>query len=402
MEACGDGPLRGLRILDISTVVAAPWSATLLADLGATVLKVELPGRGDILRALPPHKNGVPLWWKVANRNKKAVTLDLKQPQGRRVFSLLLPRFDVLIENFRPGTLAEWGLDTASLFALNPKLTILRVSGYGQTGPYRARPAFARVAEAMAGFTHICGEPGRAPLHMGFPVADAVTGLFGALGILGALYRRHADPEAPGQEIDVSLTESTLRMLDFLPIEYDQLGTVRGRVGNLSDYSAPSNVYRTRDDVWISIPASSQTIFERLCAAIGQPELCRDPRFATNALRVRNRAEIDTLIADAIAARDLAALREALDAGEVGWSPINSIADVFADPHFQAREALVSVEDEELGTVRMQNVVPRYSATPGRVASTGPALGQHNDEIFGTWLGLDAAELARLREEDVI
>ncbi len=402
MESETKGPLKGLRILDISTVVAAPWAATLLADLGAAVLKVEMPGRGDLLRALAPHKNGVPLWWKVANRNKKGVTLDLRKDEGRALFERLLPHFDVLVENFRPGTLDKWGLGKERLFALHPKLTVLRVTGFGQTGPYRDKPAFARVAEAMSGFTHICGEPDRPPLHMGFPVADAVTGLFGALGILGALYRRARMPDEPGQEIDLSLTESTFRMLDFLPIEYDQLGVVRERVGNLSDYSAPSNVYRSRDGTWVTIPASSQSIFARLCRALGRAELIEDERFATNADRVGNRAALDEIISAEIAGRTLAELQPLFDRHEVGWSPIQSIAEVFADPHFQAREAIVSVEDAELGPVKMQNVVPRYSATAGSVVSTGPALGQHNEEIYGQWLGLSGGELARLKAAEVI
>jgi crotonobetainyl-CoA:carnitine CoA-transferase CaiB-like acyl-CoA transferase len=396
------GPLQGLRILDISTVVAAPWAATLLADLGATVLKVELPGRGDPLRALAPHKDGVPLWWKVANRNKKGITIDLRKDAGRALFERLLRRFDVLVENFRPGTLDGWGLGKDRLFALQPKLTILRVSGFGQTGPYAGKPAFARVAEALSGFTHICGEPGRSPLHMGFPVADAVAGLFGAIGILGALYRRMQAPDEPGQEIDVSLTESVFRMLDFLPIEYDQLGTVRGRVGNLSDYSAPSNIYRSRDDVWITLPASSQSIFERLCRALGRADLAADPRFATNAERLHHRATLDAILAEEIALRPIAELQALLDQHEVGWSRINSIADIFADPHFAAREAIVSVPDPELGAVKMQNVVPLFSATPGGVASTGPMIGEHNEEIFGQWLGLSPEELQRLKDDGVI
>ncbi len=396
------GPLEGLRILDIATVLAAPWSATLLADLGAEVLKVEMPGRGDLLRALAPHKGQVPLWWKVANRNKKGITLDLKKDDGRALFEQLLPRFDVLIENFRPGTLDGWGLTKERLFGIHPKLTILRVSGFGQTGPYRDKPAFARVAEAMSGFTHICGEPDGPPLHMGFPVADAVTGLFGAVGILSALYRRARDPESAGQEIDVSLLESTFRMLDFLPIEYDQLGVVRHRVGNLSDYSAPSNVYRTRENAWVTIPASSQAIYERLCRALGHAELIDDARFAANPDRVRNRAALDAIIAEAVSQRSLAELRQAFDEHEVGWSPIYSIADVFADPHVAARQGVVSVDDAELGAVHMQNVVPRFSATPGRVASAGPALGQHNEEVFGEWLGLSPTERQRLKASGVI
>jgi crotonobetainyl-CoA:carnitine CoA-transferase CaiB-like acyl-CoA transferase len=248
------GPLAGLRILDIATLIAGPWSATLLADLGAEVLKVELPGVGDGLRALAPHKGDVPLWWKVTNRNKRGITLDLRRDKGRELLLRLLPRFDVLVENFRPGTLDSWGLTKSILHEANPRLTILRVSGFGQDGPYARRPAFARVAEAISGFTYICGEEDGPPLHGGFPVADAIAGLFGSIGILAALYRRDRDPTAPGQEIDANLVESTLRILDFLPIEFQQLGVERERSGNLSQYAAPGNVFRTRDDKWITLP----------------------------------------------------------------------------------------------------------------------------------------------------
>ena len=397
-----EGPLKGLRILDISTVVAAPWAATLLADLGADVVKVEMPEVGDALRGLAPHKDGVPLWWKVTNRNKRGITLDLRKPEGRALFEKLLPRFDVLVENFRPGTLDRWGLPAARLFELQPKLTILRVTGFGQTGPYARKPAFARIGEALSGLTYICGDPDRAPMHLGFPIADSVAGLFGAIGILGALYKRLREPDSPGQEIDVNLTESMFRVLDFLPIEYDQLGVVRERSGNLSQYAAPSNVYRTADDRWLSLPASSQNLFVRFCAAIGRPELLDDPRFATNPARVRNREAIDAIVADEVGKRTLAEMTALLESKEVGSSPINSIADIFADPHFAARDAIVSVDDAELGPVKMQAVVPRYSRTPGRVTRPGPLMGEHNDEIFGEWLGLSEAERATLAEKKII
>src|SRR6185437_12677745 len=248
----------------------------------------------------------------------------------------------------------------------------------------------------------ICGEPDRPPVHMGFPVADAVTGLFGAVGILAALYRRAQKPDEPGQEIDLSLVESTFRMLDFLPIEYDQLGIVRERAGNLSEYSAPSNVYRSKDGIWVTIPASSQNIFVRLCRALSRDDVAKDARFMTNADRVRNRSVLDQIVADEIARRTLSELGALFDRHEVGWSPIQSIADVFADPHFQARESIISVEDTELGPIKMQNVVPRFSNVSGRVASAGPALGQHNDEIYRDLLGLSDDELQGLKAAEVI
>jgi len=391
------GPLQGLKILDISTVVAAPWSATLLADLGAEVLKAELPGTGDPLRALPPHKEGVPLWWKVTNRNKQGITLDLRKPEGKALFEKLLPRFDVLVENFRPGTLANWGLPSERLFALQPKLIVMRMTGFGQTGPYRNKPGFARTFEAMSGFTNMCGEANGPPLHLGFPIADAVAGLFGAIGILAALRHRLEHPEAPGQEIDCSLFESMFRVLDFMPIEYDQLGLVRGRSGSFSQYAAPGNIYRTKEGHWASIAASTQSIYVRLCQAIGREDLVSDERFASNQTRVVHRDALDAIISAEVGARTMSELRELLDGNEVGFSPVYTVEDVFDDPQVEARDAIVSVADEQLGPLRMQGVVPKFSRTPGSVVHAGPALGQHNRQIYQDLLGLTDAEIERLR-----
>ena len=395
------GPLKGLKIVDISTVVAGPFAAGLLGDFGAEIVKVEMPGVGDSLRALAPHKDGVPLWWKVTNRNKKGVTLDLRIPEGRDLFAKLAADADVLVENFRPGTLDGWGITRAWLQGLNPRLTILRVTGFGQDGPYAGRPGFARIFEAMRGCTQSCGEEDGRPLHLGYPISDAVAGLFGALGILAALHDLAQHPERRGQEIDCSATEAMMRTLEFLAIEYDQLGAVRTRSGNRSQYAAPGNVYRTADDKWASIAASTQSIFVRLCAALDLKHLLEDPRFALNPARVKNYMELDEIVGGAIGKLTLAELRETFTRHEVGFSPIYDIADVFADPQFQARQAIVSVPDGELGSVRMQGVVPRFSETPGAVRHAGPAIGQHNEEVYGG-LGLSTTEIADLRARKVI
>jgi crotonobetainyl-CoA:carnitine CoA-transferase CaiB-like acyl-CoA transferase len=395
------GPLTGLRVLDISTVVAGPFASTLLADLGADVLKVEKPAEGDALRELPPHKNGAPLWWKVTNRNKRGITLDLRKPAGKDLLGKLIADRDVLVENFRPGTLDAWGITRDWLHGINPRLTILRITGFGQTGPYRNRPGFARVFEAMSGFTRMCGEEGRAPLHLGYPISDAIGGLFGAIGVLAALCRLKDDATARGQDIDCSVTEAMLRVLDFLAIEYDQLGTVRTASGNRSQYAAPGNIYQTRDGKWASIAASTQSIFVRLCAALELKSLLEDARFADNPSRVKNRDAIDEIVGAAIRQLTLTELRERLDRHEVGFSPIYDAADIFNDPQFVAREAIVSVPDSELGQVRMQCVVPRFSQTPGAVHMSGPTLGQHNAEVYGA-LGLEAQEIERLRVAGVI
>jgi crotonobetainyl-CoA:carnitine CoA-transferase CaiB-like acyl-CoA transferase len=400
------GPLTGLRIVDLSTVVAGPFAAGLLADLGADVIKVEMPAGkdgkgGDALRALAPHKNGVPLWWKVTNRNKRGITLDLRRAEGRELLGRMIPGCDVLVENFRPGTLDRWGVTGVWLRGINPRLTILRMTGFGQTGPYRDRPGFARVFEAMSGFTSICGDENGTPLHVGYPVSDAIGGLFGAIGALAALVQLKADPARRGQDIDCSITEAMLRVLEFLPIEYDQLGVVRQRSGNRSQYAAPGNVYRTRDGRWASIAASTQSIFARLCAALGLEPLLAEPRFADNPSRVANREALDAIIGGAIGGLALAELRERLERHEVGFSPIHDIADVFADPHLAAREAIVTVRDRELGNVRMQGVVPRFSDTPGKVREAGPALGEHNASVYAE-LGCGEEEIAGLRAKRVI
>lgn len=399
-EPAEGGPLAGLRVLDLSSVVAGPFAACLLGDYGARVIKVEQPGTGDALRALAPHKDGVPLWWKVTNRNKRGITLDLRRPEAREPLARLVAASDVLIENFRPGTLDDWGITGTWLRGCNPRLTILRMTGFGQTGPHRDRPGFARVFEAMSGFTNICGEEGRSPVHLGYPVSDAIGGLFGALGVLAALLDLARNPQRAGQEIDCSITEAMLRVLEFLPIEYDQLGVVRTRSGNRSQYAAPGNVYRTRDGRWASIAASTQSIFLRLCKALALDDLPADRRFIDNPARVAHRDEIDAIVAAAIERLTLAELGERLVAHEVGFSPIHDIADVFADPQMRAREAIVPVPDSELGEVRMQTVVPRFSETACAVRAAGPALDEHGEAILAE-LGFDAAQRAALRSAGV-
>ncbi|MBE0591861.1 MAG: CoA transferase [Gemmatimonadales bacterium] len=401
MEATA-GPLAGLRVLDISTLIAGPLAATLLADLGAEVVKAELPHVGDPLRELPPHDHGVPLWWKVTNRNKEGVTLDLRTPEGAGLFRRLLPQFDVLVENFRPGTLARWGFDTDTLMGLHPGLIILRVTGFGQSGPYAHRPGFARIFESLSGFTQLCGEADGPPMHLGFPISDSVAALFGAIGILAAVHERTRDPQHRGQEIDLSATEAMFRLLDFLPIEYGRMRTVRGRTGNLNAYSAPSNIYRTLDGHWLSLAVSSPSLYRRLVEAIGRPDLATDPRFATNRARIANRAEIETILTEWIGGRTAAEITAHFDQLGVACSTVKTIDEIFEDPQFQAREAIVTLDDNELGPVQMQCVVPRFSRTPGSIRSTGPALGQHNESVYGDRLGLSTEERDAMRAAGAI
>ena len=393
---------EGEEILDIATVLAGPFSSTILSDLGAEVVKIEMPGKGDPLRTIPPHKDGIPLWFKVSNRNKKGITLDLRKARGRDLFERLLPRFDVLVENFRPGTLDEWGLPKSRLHAVHPKLTILRVTGFGQTGPSRDNPGFARVFEALSGFTYLCGDADRPPMHLGFPISDAVAGLFGSISILSAMHHRLKHPDSPGQEIDLSATEAIFRLLDFSPIEYDQLGIVRERSGNANQVAGPSSVYRSKDGHWATIAAAVPSIFERFAKLMQRPEIVTDPRFATNAARVENRDALNDIVSAWVGSKTMEELARLLPAAEVPFSPVKSIDQVFDDPQFKARGAIETVDDPELGPVKMQTVVPRFSDTPGAIRTSGPALGQHNAEIYGGWLGLSAAEIAGLSEQGII
>jgi len=401
------GPLAGLRVLDISNVIAGPFAAALLGDFGADVLKVELPvgadGKGgDALRALPPHKDGKPLLWKAVNRNKRAVTLDLRQPAGQALFGRLLPRFDVLIENYRPGTLDRWGLDKAALWKLQPNLVILRVTGFGQTGPYSGYAGFARLFEAYAGLTYVTRAPGEPPMHPGYPIGDPIGGLFGAFGVLVALQHRAKHPDGPGQEIDLSCTEAMLRLLEVLPIEYDQLGQVHEPVGNGNAYVAPAGVFRAGDGEWVTFSAATQNVFERFCTLIDRKDLLADPRYSSNQQRMKNASALNTIVADWIGARPFRqAIRELSEAG-VAVAPVYSNRDVLEDPHFRARESITRVTDEDFGSVAVPGVVPRLSATPGEARTAGPAPGAHNAEIYGGWLGLSEDEQAALARDSVI
>lgn len=396
------GPLSGLKVLDIATIIAAPSAATLLADYGAEVIKVELPGRGDGARGYPPFKDGKPLWWKVINRGKQFITLDLRTVEGQALFKRLLPHFDVLVENYRPGTLDRWGLDRDTLWAIQKRLVILRASGYGQTGPYRRRPGFARLFESMGGLTYITGEADGPPTHAGYPIGDAIGGLFGAAGVLAALWRIARDPDAPGEEIDLALTEASFKLLEFLAIGYDQLGKVHERSGNTSQYSSPSDVLRTADGRWVSLSGSTDGLFANNCRAIGRPDLIDDPRFRTNALRVENTLALNGIFRDWCARHTLDEVMAAIEAHEGSMGPVYSIDQIFADPQMIARDMICDVEDGDFGTVRMQNVVPRFSNAQTRISRSGGALGEHNDLIYGDWLGLSEDERASLREKGVI
>lgn len=395
------GPLAGVRILDLATVLAAPFGSTLCADLGAEVIKIELPDGSDPLRGLLPVQDGIPLYWKVVNRGKKGITLDVRTPAGRELLLKLVAGFDVLVENFRTGTLDRWGLDLATLHAVNPRLVVLRLTGFGQTGPAATAPGFARIFEARSGFTNLTGEAGGTPLHMNYPIGDALAGLYAAFSIASAMVRIKGDPQAAGFEVDLAATEALFRLLDPLAVEYERQGIVRGPEGNLATYTSPSSMYRTREGVHVTMVASSNPVFVRLARAIGAPELATDPRFANMKARMAHLHELDALLRGWFSAHDFEAVSAALVSGEVPFTRVQNIADLMQDPQFVAREAIVRLPDPELGSVPAPCVVPRFSDAAATVPRTGPGVGEHNAEVYGT-LGLDAAALQALREAGVI
>lgn len=395
------GPLDGIRILDMATVVAAPFSATLCADLGAEVVKLELPDGSDSLRSLAPTSDEHALYWKVTNRGKRGITLDVRKPEGRAVFLRLIAGFDVLVENFRTGTMGRWGLDLQALHAVNPRLTVLRLTGFGQTGPYAERPGFARIFEAMSGFAHLTGEADGSPQHMNYPLGDVAAGLFGAFSIAAAMVERHRQPDAPGREIDLSATEALMRLMDPLAVEYEQLGQVRQRAGSRATYTAPSNMYQTADGAWVTIVGSSEATFRRLCAAMERVDLAADTRFATAGARIANVAAIDDLVAAWCRGHSLSSLSAALERQSVPFSKVYDIADMLADPQFKARGAWIRLPDPELGSVPAPCVVPRFSGTAAAVPRTGPSVGEHNAQVYAE-LGLGAEERHRLRQLQVI
>ncbi|MGH2486638.1 MAG: CaiB/BaiF CoA transferase family protein [Ktedonobacterales bacterium] len=393
-------PLEGVRVLDIATMAAAPWAAAYLAEFGADVIKVEMPVVGDHQRRWGTPKQGVGLFWKSMSRNKRSVTLNLGKPRGGAVFKRLVAEADVVIENFRPGTLERWGLGYETLRAVNPRVILLRVTGFGQTGPYAPRPGFGTLAESLTGFAHLTGHPEGPPTLPNMPLADGVAGVTGAFAVMVALYYRDARGGV-GQVIDLSLCEPLLRLLEPTLLDYDQFGIQRGRIGNRSDHVAPRNTYQCGDDLWLSISASAQSIFERLMVAIGRPELCEDPRFVVNSARVTHVVELDEIIGAWIRRHSREEALALLDASEVAAAPVYDVADIFADPQYRARQSFVRVADPDLGEINLVNVVPRLSETPGRVRTTGPALGQHNADVYGA-LGISPDELDALRRDGVI
>jgi formyl-CoA transferase len=384
------GPLSGLRVLELGSLVAGPFCGQLLADLGAEVIKVEPPGAGDPMRVWGRQSAAdKSLWWPVIGRNKKSITLNLRVAEGQALFKRLVPQCDVLLENFRPGTLERWGLGWDTLSALNPRLILTRVSGYGQSGPYAQRASFGAIGEAMGGLRYIVGDPSTPPSRVGISIGDSLAGMFASLGTLAAL--RVRDATQRGQVVDCALYEAVLAMMESTVTEYDHKQMIRERSGAILPNVAPSNVYPTRDGM-VLIAANQDTVFARLCAAMGCPELASDPSFATHGARGERQAELDARIAEWTRTHTTEALLALLNSAGVPAGRIYRAPDMLEDPHFQARQAIVAVDHPELGQLRMQNVTPRLSETPGAIRTPSPELGQHNREVYVTQLGLEASE----------
>ena len=405
-EASSAPPLAGVRVLELGSFVAAPTVARILGDFGAEVIKVEPPGTGDELRGwgtlLPTREGPVSAWWLVTARNKRLITLDLRQAAGQALALRLVARCAIVVENFRPGRLEAWGLGEEAMRAVNPGVVLVRISGFGQTGPYRERAGYGNIAEAMGGLRYVTGYPDRPPVRMGVSLGDALAAQQAALGALLAL--RVAERTGRGQTVDVAITEAVYAMTEAMVTEYAHAGVVRERTGNALLRAAPSNVYRTGDGHWLALGANGENVFRRLCAALGQPELADDPRFCDNRARIAHIEALDAILGEWVGTRSLAATQAALDDAGVPAGPILSIADIAADPQFQARGMIAHIPDERMpgGEVVLPGVVPRLSGTPGAIHAAGGALETDNRAVYGGLLGLSDEELAALVEQRVI
>jgi succinyl-CoA---D-citramalate CoA-transferase len=394
-------PLKGVRVIDAGNMVAAPFATVLLADFGADVIKIEHPKYGDGQRKLEPIMNGIPLWWKSVSRNKRCITLDLGKPEGAEIFQQLVKRTDVIVENYRPGTFEKWGIGPDVLRAIEPRIILLRISGFGQTGPYKNRAGFGRVAEAMSGLTNLIGEPDGPPMSPGYPLGDLIAGIFGALSIMMALYHRDLRG-GEGQVIDLALFEAVFRFLDFDPIQYDQMKTVHMRTGNRVAYVAPSSMFKTKDGKYLTLAASTQNVWLRLAEAIGRKDLTSDPKFIDNPARVENSVECNGIVGAWIEQHTRDEVIEHFDKFGVAYSAVFDMEDAFRDIQYRAREAMVRVPDPDLGEAIVQNVVPKFSATPGSVDFLGRKLGEDNEAIYCGELGLSKEQLKQLKVAGIV
>jgi crotonobetainyl-CoA:carnitine CoA-transferase CaiB-like acyl-CoA transferase len=399
MNRTGSFPLDDLRVLDVATLFAGPMAATMLADFGADVLKIEHP-KGDPVRKHGHSKDGVNLWWKLIGRNKRCVTLNLSQAQGQEILLRLAKQSDVLIENFRPGTLERWNLSPERLQQVNPGLVIARVTGFGQFGPYSKRAGFGTLAESMSGFASVTGQPDGPPTLPPLALADGIAALATTFAIMFALHSRQHTGR--GQVIDLAIIEPIMTILGPQPLWWDQLGVIQERRGNRSVNNAPRNTYQTRDGRWVAISTSAQSVAERVMRLVGHPEVIDEPWFASGIERARHAELLDEMVGSWIAARDLEEVVARFEEAQAAVAPIYDVEDIFEDPQYRALNSITTVDDEELGPLRMQNVLFRMSETPGRVRWAGQPLGAANAEVYHELLGYDGERLAELQQEGVI
>ncbi|MEU1273865.1 CoA transferase [Streptomyces sp. NPDC005799] len=399
-KATGRGQLKGLKVVEFAHVVAGPLAGSMLADQGADVVHVEPPGSGDAARAMGPQRDGVPLWFKVAGRNKRSVTLDLRREAGRTVARRLVAWADVVIVTLRAGRLRSWGLDWDSVHRINPRAVLLQISGFGATSSQADAPGFGKMGEARSGVVHLTGFPDGPPVHTGFSHGDAVTGLMGAYAILAALHRREHDPGFDGEWIDLALFESLFRLVEWQVIVHDQLGEVPERLGNRLAVApaAVINTYRSRDGEWITVTSATLRSVRNIACLLGLPE----KEFATARQQHDRRGQLDEGLREWVAQRGTAECLDEFARAEVVASRVFDAADIAADPVYAEREDIVTVDDPDLGPVRMQAVIPHFRRRPGRVWRTGPSLGQDNRLVYGQWLGFSENELADLEKSDVI
>jgi formyl-CoA transferase len=391
--------LQGLRVIEMGQLIAGPFCGKTLADFGADVIKIEPPGAGDPLRNWRLLKHGTSVWWQVQSRNKRSIALDLRQAEGQELARRLIAEADVLIENFRPGTLENWGLGWEDLQRLNPGLVMLRISGYGQTGPYRDRPGFGVIGEAMGGLRHLTAEPGRVPVRVGVSIGDTLAALHGAIGVLTALYHRKVNGGA-GQVIDVALHESVFNVMESLLPEYSAFGVVREPAGGSLPGIAPSNAYSCTDG-YVLVGGNGDSIFKRLMQAIGRPDLGADPALADNAGRVARAPELDAAIGAWTAGRTVTVALDALNTARVPAGRVYTIKDIAEDPHYRARDMILNQRTRDGDDIAVPGVVPKLSATPGRLRAAAPRLGEDTDEVLRQ-MGLSPAQIAELRAKGVV
>jgi crotonobetainyl-CoA:carnitine CoA-transferase CaiB-like acyl-CoA transferase len=401
MERNNDQMLAGVRILDISNLIAGPGISTICADFGADVIKVEHPKIGDYIRNWGHRKNGIPLAWKSHGRGKRLLSLNLNTKEGQQIIRKIASEVDILIESYRPGKLEEWGLDYDTLSADNPKLILIRVTGWGQTGPYRDRPGFGTLAEAFSGFAHIIGQAGGPPTLPSFALADGITAVVGTYAVMMALYHRDVHDQ-PGQVIDLSIFESIFSVLGPQAIEYDQLGIIQKRFGNRSPRGVPRNAYETSDGRWVAVSASASDMAFRLFKAIGRDDMVTEPQYATAAKRLENGDVIDGIVADWIKQHPLKEVLERLEEFEVPVAPVYDVAQIMQDPQYQARETIVQLPDEDLGNIKMTNIPVKFSRTPGKIRHPGrTAIGHDTVEILKS-IGMTEQEIDALIDKQIV